>query len=492
MRASNEPSSTMLMLSAKTAPTVVRTLAGALVCAGLLTACHVSDLLNVPPPLGVQTGADVTTKSGAEQVYQSAKARFIQTMVGSAGSVALSGVLTDEFTQTSRVTGNFGTGINIDARVTSAVPGFYESGDDILTGFLAARSTLLIAAQRLQQFEPPSSQWMVGDALALVGYSEMMMAENFCAGVPLSQALIGGGSEYGMPLTTDSLFATAETHFDSALANAHGDTTVIQFANVGLARSRLGRGKFAEAAQAAANVHTGFAYNVSTQSGNPFAAPLATNLYEWQADVVFTCGFFDVADREGTNGLNFISANDPRLVIDSTFRNTCDGGKYHYPAKFGRPSLSMPIATGVEARMIEAEAALQAGQPAVWATKLNDTRAAAPQTYLALAVPLPPLTADSTTNATDRERVDVMFRERAFWLFGLGTRLGDLRRLLRLYKTYGYTPQTLYPVGPYPPNQNDVFTNYGTDVAFTLPTVSGGAIITNPNYRGCLVPPSQE
>jgi hypothetical protein len=43
-------------------------------------------------------------------------------------------------------------------------------------------------------------------------------------------------------------------------------------------------------------------------------------------------------------------------------------------------------------------------------------------------------------------RVDVMFYERAFWLFESGHRLGDLRRLLR---QYGRVESAVYPNGPY-------------------------------------------
>jgi hypothetical protein len=133
--------------------------------------------------------------------------------------------------------------------------------------------------------------------------------------------------------------------------------------------------------------------------------------------------------------------------------------------------------------LIAAEAALQTN-PAGWLTDLNLLRAAAPNTYLALSSGLPPL----TDPGTDSARVSVMFRERAFWLFGTGTRLGDLRRLIR---QYGRDQSTVYPVGPYAPTyQSQLPTpipNYGTDVSLTLPTPVSGITITNPNYKGCIV-----
>jgi len=63
-------------------------------------------------------------------------------------------------------------------------------------------------------------------------------------------------------------------------------------------------------------------------------------------------------------------------------------------------------------------------------------------------------------------QIDVMFRERAFWLYGTGTRLGDLRRLIRQYNR---DQSIVFPIGPYEPWQNpdlQVFLpnlpNYGT------------------------------
>jgi hypothetical protein len=100
---------------------------------------------------------------------------------------------------------------------------------------------------------------------------------------------------------------------------------------------------------------------------------------------------------------------------------------------------------------------------------------------------VPPLTTDSTTAATAATQVDVMFRERAFWLYGTGTRLGDMRRLVR---QYGRDQSTVFPVGPYPyasfPGLPSPVPTYGTDVSLTLPTSAGGLTDPNPNYRGCL------
>jgi hypothetical protein len=55
---------------------------------------------------------------------------------------------------------------------------------------------------------------------------------------------------------------------------------------------------------------------------------------------------------------------------------------------------------------------------------------------------LTPLTDPGTATA----RVDLMFRERAFWMYLTGHRLGDLRRLVR---QYGRAKESVYPTGAY-------------------------------------------
>ncbi|HWZ60012.1 MAG TPA: RagB/SusD family nutrient uptake outer membrane protein, partial [Gemmatimonadaceae bacterium] len=219
------------------------------------------------------------------------------------------------------------------------------------------------------------------------------------------------------------------------------------------------------------------------------------NVYESQLPGMLGCGMVNMSDREGENGLNFVSAQDPRLVVDSTVQQTCDGGTWYYPAKFGNPSQYVPLATGVEARLIAAEAALQGGDASTWAADLNALRAAAPSTYLQLDSAVRAMKTDPTgvdsLHPTQDQAVDILFRERAFWLYGTGTRQADLRRLIR---QYGRDQNTVFPSGPFAngnnPNLLSPLPSYGTDVSFTLPTAASGNTTTNPNYKGCLVPTS--
>jgi hypothetical protein len=151
----------------------------------------------------------------------------------------------------------------------------------------------------------------------------------------------------------------------------------------------------------------------------------------------------------------------------------------------------LPFASGVEARLIEAEAALRAGDATTWLARLNGLRANLTTIQTARygaawtnAVPaasrtLAPL-ADPGTQAA---RINLMFQERGFWLYNLGHRLGDLRRQVRPVSEggYGRPENTVFPSGATYPKGG----SYGNDVNFPVPFNE----VNNPEYRAeqCVV-----
>lgn len=139
---------------------------------------------------------------------------------------------------------------------------------------------------------------------------------------------------------------------------------------------------------------------------------------------------------EGINGLDY--ANDPR--VGSVFvRLGQDGTTPIYaPQVTWTTSINAPypLATGREARLIEAEADLAAGGT-TWLATLNTLRSGS-----TFAASLPALTDPGTANA----RVDLIMKERAMWMYLTVHRLGDMRRLVR---QYGRPQNTIFPTGPY-------------------------------------------
>jgi len=126
------------------------------------------------------------------------------------------------------------------------------------------------------------------------------------------------------------------------------------------------------------------------------------------------------------------------------------------------------LADGVEARLIEAETQLQAGDLTGMTVTLNGIRQAFPDLGLV----------DLAEPGTQAEGVDLVFAERAFWMFATGHRLGDMRRLLRPIPVgYGRLVDSVFPTGTYIKGGA-----YGQDVNLPIPIEERN----NPNSQGCL------
>ena len=132
--------------------------------------------------------------------------------------------------------------------------------------------------------------------------------------------------------------------------------------------------------------------------------------------------------------------------------------------KYPDRSAAAPLATGIEARLIEAEAAMQSGS-ADFTTRLNAARAQ--------FAGMPPLTAGDIP-ADAAGKTDLLFRERAFDLWLTAHRLGDLRRLIR---QYGRDSESVFPTGVWFKGGT-----YGPDVNFPVPADEAN----NPNFKGCI------
>jgi hypothetical protein len=277
----------------------------------------------------------------------------------------------------------------------------------------------------------------------------------YCSGAPLGS--IDPELVYGEPMTTQQLMQAAIAKLDEAAQNLAGNARVTGLVAVLRGRALLNNAQYGPAAAAVASIPTAFTYTTQHSSKTERQKLFPYN-YMYNADSWL------VSDREGTNGLNFATAQDPRVPIDgdgSPSRFDARTPRYYF-RKYNAFEASVTIASGVEARLIEAEAALQAGNTALWLSKLNDAR----QPYN-----MPALTDPGSPAA----RVDLMFRERAFALFGTAHRLGDLRRLVRQYSR---GPETVFPTGAY---HKDNLTR-GTDVNVAVPISEKN----NPNFTGCL------
>ena len=406
----------------------------------LAVACNTDKILKVVRPDIIDPNALGNT-NGANALYAGVIGDMSNMFDGSLGLNATSGLITDEL--------RFGaTPPEIRQMDQRAAPesntllaGVYRSLH--LVRGQADRATASLKA--LNATDP-----RVGEMQAISGLMHILLAENFCSGVPLATPGVDGE-----PLTTTAVLQAGIAKLTEAATSSA--TRTKNLAAVLRGRALLDLGQFDAAATAVAAVPTNFEYTTF----HSLATDYQKNGY---SDYMYNYDGLLVSDREGTNGLNFATAGDPRVPIEG------DGG----PSRFdgttprfylaSRNTLASPamVASGVEARLIEAEVALRAGNSATWLTKLNAARASFGLGAL-------------TDPGTLISRVDLMFRERAFSLFATSHRLGDLRRLVR---QYGRGSETVYPTGAY---HKDGL-RMGTDIQFIIPQTEKN----NPKFTGCL------
>jgi hypothetical protein len=402
--------------------------------------CH--DLTNVDAPDLVDPSA-LDNPAGALSRYAGAISDFASAY---AKQVSESGLLADEFRDLNNSI------ISPDRRAILPINRYP------FVDLSRARITALRAIATLRQYAP-EPRARIGELYALAGFVEVMFAENVCSPVPLANLTNGVPSE-APPLTRAALIDDALALFDSAEMNRGTSDTVTNLARVGSARALLLRGDFGAAAAAAASVPQDFEYLV------PYSETVAGQT-NWLYSLIGVDRSTSVSDVEGINGLPFVSGSDGRIGADSIGVSRSGLPVYNFAkdAGLGAPIL---LASGVEARLIVAEAALHDQGDDGWAAILNALR------QTAISPPLPPLPSDSTVDASADLRVDALFHERAFWLFGTGHRHGDLLRLIR---EYGRATDATFPTGPYGEASG---INYGTDVLFTPAGEE-----PNTEYDGC-------
>lgn len=391
------------------------------------------------------------------------------------GVIMYGGLLADEWVNSE----TFPTRIEVDART------IHVTNADVDLWFRLmhrARASLENAAGRYATTAPADVGYP--EMMALAGLTHVFFAETWCSGVPVSHVDASGTLVYGTQLTTDQVLDTAIARFNTALA-APADTassadpaaqaTMVNLAKVGLARARIDKGDFAAANTTAASVPTDFVYlsehteNTTRENNGVFNGNVIDRRYS-------------VADREGgnANGFPFRSTADPRTQFVLKGVGFDRKTPQYNMLRYGDRKTPVTVATGVEARLIQAEAALQAGDTLAggqFLAQLNEPRAnVAGRSYLDAngtgATPIGVLPALTVADeATAGGAVKLLFAERARWLWLTAHRLGDLRRLIR---QYAQIADSVFPSGVYFKTQNPT---YGPDVNFPIPVTEQN----NPN-----------
>lgn len=457
-----------------------RTLAAIAVALTALAGCDSALEVETPdvlPPEALEGPAAIPT------IHAGILGEFSVAVVGDAGAlqgiIEVGGSITDEL-------GNSETDPQrkeFDIREMTDVNGG-------LTGLFrrmhVARRSAERGAEAIKAAAPdPAKEARLAEAYNLGGMLYVYFGEHYCSGVPVSDADPATGKlVFGEGLSTTQLFERGIELFDSA-AKYSINATQTSFARVGKARAlvNLGKDRLAAAAQLVADVPTSFRY-VTTHTSQQ--SRQWNGIFGW----INSSERFTLVDRKGGNGLDFRSASDPRVPWARSPANDFgfDGRTPQYDQGLYRnETIPVPIATGVEARLIQAEHALATGGD--WLGILNALRAN--QALYPVIVPgdpypvfpsLKPLTDPGTPAA----REDLLFRERAFWLFLTGHRQGDLRRLIRQYNR---TETEVFPGGldgtPYIINGNNKGGSFGNDVAIPIPFAETNNPEYVPDYPAC-------
>ncbi len=434
-----------------------------------------NDLLEAPDP-DVIDPSSVQSAAGASSVRLGALARLRLMTVGNGnagteGTWLMGGLLVDEWSTTSTFVQNDET----DERQVSLSN---SSVDGSLRNIYRVPTSANQAIDLLNKFKPtPASD--IAEMYFARGFAQLQLASDFCNGIPLSDAS-GDNVVLGKPLTVAEVFTVAVASFDTAInmtsATDAATVAINNAARIGKARALMGLNQPATAATVVSGIPTNYTYDATSST--------TTQNGIWSQGL--SQRRYSVGDSlEGNdhsilvkNVIPFFSLHDPRVPANYTISGkdttkSQDGLTFSRTTPLYNQTTSISIVNGIDARLVEAEAALQANNPAQMISILNALRAA-PQTLGTVTTSpssLPPLTDPGTADG----RINLLFREKALWTFTRGQRLGDLRRLVRQYNR---TPDQVFPVGTHYRG-----TTYGGDVNLPITT---GESNGNPNFTACL------
>jgi hypothetical protein len=449
---------------------------------GLAGCSGIEDQLLEPQQPGIITPEQIAAAgaTGAQALYVGALGA-LQGWTGGGGNTNSQNlwVYADLMTDEWKVTDTFTQRIDLDRRqiatLDAEVTGRYNTAQQSRGRYRDALNAL--------KANLPAEPEKQAEMYFAMGFEELNVSEMFCNGIPFGET-VNGDPVYTTPLTNAEGFQLAVAHLDSAITLASGTSAlavkVKTAAQIAKARAQVNLGQFDAAAATVAGVSTAYQYLMT------FSQPTQSNAI-WTVNATANSARIAVGDSvtlaNGVevrirNAIPFGSLNDPRvpIVSGSSYKNIAQTGFDGQTPWVGQriwTARESPVVlvSGIDARLIEAEAKLQKNDIAGMMTILNALRAG--------NLSIGPITvgtiAPLATPTTQAAATDLFFREKALWQFGRGTRLGDLRRLIR---QYGRTEDNTFPEDGF----HKTPFKFGDDVNMPVPDAEK----TNPNFKGCL------
>lgn len=438
--------------------------------AGSTTACDIEGLLDVADRDVVQEGP-FQEPAAIGLAIAGARNNFQNSYSGGDAFVSVSALLADEFYSS----GTFTTRTATDRR-NQFIGASGNTSDGAYNGLQFARRALNDVTARVEAHEDfgPEDE-LFQELKALEGFSLVALAEGYCSAIPLSR-LVDGEFQFGEPLTGRAVLDTAIARFDASLAS--GDNSL---AAVGKGRALIDQGEFAAAAAAVAGVDMTFVYHIAhSESGgqNPVFGLQGNGRYSLSG---LTAGGVTSEAGTGVSALAFVSegaefsiSDNEALVAAGDARSPWFGPVEGFDENieqfitllYDDVGDDIPLASGVEAWLIRAEAELNDGDADFGTTLLNELRqnveTLMPILHERVVLPENEL-ADLPIATTFAEGAAQLFHERGFWLLLTGHRLGDLRRQIYLDAYAADSHDDVYPTGEYHKGGE-----YGDDVVFPL------------------------
>ncbi len=422
-------------------------------------------LLSVTDP-DIINPSDVVSPEAAVAVASGTIATFRTITGGGESTWMFGGLLADEWSTSS-------TFIQNDETDQRNIPEFNGSVTGMLRQLYRTRTRADESIAALLKGRPDFRS-LIAEMYLARGFAELQLASDFCNGIP-----IGNGNatppENGTPKSTQEVFRLAAASLDTAIGYANGtdaaSVMMLRATRVARARAALALNDFAGAGTLVTGLPTAFAYqhtfSLTTSTNTLWGQGLSSRRYSVGDSIEGNRRDIFVA-----NAIPFASARDPRLIVTIPLTgaiNGQDGQTYTRTTAMWGQLTAVDVINGIDARMIEAEVALRNNNVTQWLAIHNALRAAPPKLGDIQPVAMPAL----VDPGTEAGRVSLHFREKAFWTFSRGQRLGDLRRLIN---QYGRTAANTFPQGAHYKGGN-----YGADV--NLPVVTDER--NNPNFKGC-------
>jgi starch-binding outer membrane protein, SusD/RagB family len=301
--------------------------------------------------------------------------------------------------------------------------GQLDDDDDLNTHWEQAQQARWLAENGAGRIEANASdEQLLAQAYLYAGYANRVLGELMC------EAVIDGGP--AEPHTV--FFERAEDWFAKAASTGTGELQVA--ARAGRASVLASLGQWAEAASEAAQVPTGFAYDLPYFS---VGSDAQRNRIEWashsqpyRAHTQWNTWYATYYDETSDARVSYRKTNE---VGDADI--DCCGSVSWWPqTKYTQPDASITLSSGAEMRLIEAENALIDGDIATAMALINALRSAAD---------VPPAAA-----TTIGEAWTALQRERAIVLWLEGRRMWDRRRWAEADRPATFDPLELPSADP--------------------------------------------